>query len=220
VEPCPFCGSKARREHGGRARAGCAGCGSLERHRALIRELHPEFERRGSGRCLELAPRSAEVYGGYVRRHGWEYIGVDRWDLRNATEAGAFGLFIDHDADATDLAFAPSGSCELFITQHVIEQVHDYLAALDETARVLEPGGRALLEIPWEPRRQHTERQPRNRHGSIWNFGNDLLTELQTRFAAVEPVTIREDGYEGSVFVCRRCHAAVSARAADRSSSS
>jgi SAM-dependent methyltransferase len=225
VPSCPFCGSSERREHGGRPEAGCVGCGSLERHRALAGRLGPELEPRASARCLELAPRSAEVFGGHLRRRGWEYVGVDRYDLRGASEPTAFATFIGRDVDATDLAFAATGSYELFITQHVIEQVADYPAALDEAARVLERDGRALLEIPWQPRLAHSRRRrDRNRHGSLWEFGADLPAELEARFESVERVVLEEGQYHGEVFVCRRGERAMGQAAAfrppDRSSSS
>jgi SAM-dependent methyltransferase len=176
---------------------------SLERHRALVRELPAELRPRGCGRCLELGPRSAEVFGGFLTRRRWRYEAVDRWDVRGARDAEAFG-FIDHDADATDLMFAATGAFELFIAQHVIEELVDYPAALDEVARVLEPGGRALLEIPYREDRARSVRQPPDQYGNHWSFGVDLIDELRQRFDVVEPVRVAEDDYRGVIFVCRR----------------
>jgi SAM-dependent methyltransferase len=204
TRPCPFCGATERQEHGGRSAAGCPGCGSLERHRALLLCLDGELEPRASGRCLELGPRSAQVYGGYLVSRGWEYTGTDRWAIRRTSDPEAFGYFIHHDADATDLMFAPSAGYELFIAQHVIEQLDDYAAGLDEAARVLEPGGRALLEIPWAPDKPESTRGSRDRHGRVWSFGQDLLQSLEKRFSSVDLVSLAEGEYQGSVFVCSR----------------
>lgn len=202
--PCPFCGSTDRQEHDGRLTAHCPGCGSLERHRAVVRQLGDELLPRGSGTCLEQAPRSPQVYGAYLRSRGWRYSAVDRWDLRRHADPAAFGTFITHDADATDLRFAPAESYELFISQHVIEEVIDYLAALDEVSRVLEPGGRALLEIPFEQDIARSVRQPPDRYQNVWTFGRDLVDRLRARFDAVEGVSISEDQYAGTIFICRR----------------
>jgi SAM-dependent methyltransferase len=204
VRPCPICGSTARTDYAGRAGARCQGCGALERHRALVIELASELQKQGSARCLELAPRSQQVFGGYLRTRGWEYAACDRWDMRSRVDAEAFASFIDYDADATDLFFAPTGAYELFIAQHVIEEVVDYQAALDEVARVLEPGGRALLEIPFAHRRERTVRQDRDRYDNVWSFGRDLIDQLQHRFDEVRPVSLEEGEYRGAIFICRR----------------
>jgi SAM-dependent methyltransferase len=203
VEPCPFCGSRSRRPHAERRLACCPDCLSLERHRALATQLTSELEPRACGRCLELGPRSARVFGGYLQDRGWSYVATDRWDIRGAVDPDAFDSFIDHDADATDLVFAATGGYELFIAQHVIEELPDYPAALDEAARVLEPGGRALLEIPFEAAVPRTVRQPRDRYANVWSFGADLVSELQQRFDRVEPVSVSEGEYAGTVFACR-----------------
>lgn len=204
MEPCPFCGSAERQEHGGRVLAGCVGCGSLERHRAIATYLGALLTPHGSACCLELGPRSSMVFGGYLAERGWQYTGADRWDVRGPREPWAFGDFVRHDADASDLAFARSGGYELFITQHVIEQVPDYPAALDEVARVLEPGGRAIMEIPWKPDRVVSERGSRDRHGAVWMFGADLVGELEARFARVDCVELRYDGVQSQPFICWR----------------
>jgi ubiquinone/menaquinone biosynthesis C-methylase UbiE len=131
-------------------------------------------------------------------------VGVDRWDIRGRTEPEAFGSFIHHDADATDLGFAPSGSYELFIVQHVIEEVPDYPSALDEAARLLEPGGRALLEIPFDETQPDTVHHPPNRYANVWAFGRDLRDQLNARFDQVQEVELSEGLYRAPVFVCRR----------------
>jgi hypothetical protein len=200
VEPCPICGSVERRRHADRERACCSGCLSLERHRALATQLAAELAPSRSGRCLELAPRSARVFGGYLSDRGWSYTATDRWDIRGAVDPEAFGVFIDHDADAADLGFAATGAYELFIAQHVIEELVDYPAALDEVAR----GGRALLEIPFAPGRARTVRQEPDRYANRWSFGADLRNELERRFDRVELTRLAEGEYRGPIFICRR----------------
>ncbi len=153
---------------------------------------------------LEVAPRTAWVFGGFLAARGWSYEGADRWDLRGASDPAAFRTFIHHDADATDLRFAADASYELLVAQHVFAQVPDYRAALDEAARVLEPGGRAILDIPWNRQAKVTRGHPRNRHGNVWSFGGDIVDRLAARFHRVEYVTMSEDDFPVGVFLCRR----------------
>jgi SAM-dependent methyltransferase len=193
-----------RRDYAGRPNACCESCLSLERHRVVVNQLADELRPRASGRCLELAPRSAQVFGGYLQSIGWHYAAADRWDIRGATDPGAFGSFIGHDADATDLGFAATGAYELFIAQHVIEELIDYPAALDEAARVLEDGGRALLEIPFDDNRPTTTRQAPDRYSNVWSFGSDLRDELAARFARVTHVAVSEGAYSGGIFICHK----------------
>jgi ubiquinone/menaquinone biosynthesis C-methylase UbiE len=169
-----------------------------------VKALDGELGPRTTGRCLELGPRSPQVFCGYLSDRGWHYTGADRWDIRCSADPEAFGSFVHHDADATDLNFAVSGGYELFIAQQVIEAVIDYPAALDEAARVLEPGGRALLQVVWDANRTESLRRPRDKHGSVWSFGQDWVQGLHRRFAQVEVVPLVEDQYSGSLFVCRR----------------
>jgi SAM-dependent methyltransferase len=203
--PCPICGSSERREALGRRDAVCAGCGALERHRALARECAPLLA--GGGRCLEAGPANPQVYGEFLRERGWEYQSLDRWRTGNPHDPRAVG-FIDEELDLTDLSTFADGEFDLFIAQHVIEEIEDYSGALDEIARVLRPGGTALLEIPFDRRRERSTPQPPDHFGNVWVFGADLLDQLRARFGAVREQPLREDGYEGTLLVCTASGAA------------
>jgi SAM-dependent methyltransferase len=168
----------------------------------LARHLEHVLVLSGSGRCLEVAALNPFVFGGWLRARGWSYESVDTRRLREASDPGGFDTFIDHDADVTDLRFAGGGTYELLILQHVLEEVGDYRAALDELARVLEPGGRAILEIPFADDTPATRHKDPDRYGNRWRFGTDLLTDLEARFAAVELHRLAEDPYTGTFFVC------------------
>ena len=198
---CPLCGSDELEDYHDRPRAACARCGALERQRALARDLASEFEIRGSGRCLEIAPLNPFVFGGFLRARGWQYEAVDKRSLRERSDPGAFDAFIEHDADITDLRFARTDGYELLILQHVMEEISDYLAALDELSRVLEPGGRAILEIPWSPGTRTVHKDP-DRYENRWSFGDDLLQTLEQRFRTVTERQLREGVYTGSFFMC------------------
>jgi SAM-dependent methyltransferase len=198
--PCEICGSRERREALGREAALCPGCDALERHRALVRAC---AELLGSGgRCLEAGPASRRVFGGFLAERGWHYTSVDRWRTGNPRDPRAVS-FVDHEVDLCDLSIFAEGEFDLFVAQHVIEEIEDYGGALDEIARVLRDGGTALLEIPFDPNRPHSRRQPPDHFGNVWEFGADLLDQLRDRFGAVEQRPLAEGAYGGTLLVCR-----------------
>src|SRR4051794_28298418 len=106
---CDICGGGDFADYAGRSAVLCRACGSLERHRAFVKALAGELVPRGSARCLEVAPRSPTLYGGWLRARGWEYTSLDKWEHRGRTDAGSFG-FIDRAGDLTDLGWARSRS--------------------------------------------------------------------------------------------------------------
>ena len=91
---------------------------------------------------------------------------------------------------------------DLVLTQHVIEEIADYRLALAEVSRVLAPGGKALLEIPFDPGREHSERREMDHFGNVWRFGADLPGAVGEHFAAVDVVGFREGSYSGRLMVC------------------
>jgi len=196
-----LCGDSELVAYYDRPAAACARCGALERQRALVMELGDALVLCGGGRCLEVAPLNAWVFGGYLRERGWRYEGVDKRSLREHSDPGGFDDFIDHDRDLADLRGLPTAGYELVLLQHVLEQVVDYRAALDELARVLEPGGRALLEIPGHTQTR-TELKPEDRYGNRWAFGDDLVEDLQRRFGSVQRRKAALGQYRGSFYVC------------------
>jgi SAM-dependent methyltransferase len=200
---CPLCGSEGLVDYHDRPSAACASCGALERQRALARDLDSELAVSASGRCLEVAPLNPFVFGGYLRRRGWRYEAVDKRLLREASDPGAFDNFIELDRDLADLYAIPGGRYELILLQHVLGEVPDYPAALDELSRVLAPEGRAILEIPWDEQLPATRHQSADRYGNRWAFGRDLLDDLGQRFAEVEPRELAEGAFRGSFFLCR-----------------
>ncbi|HYD99540.1 MAG TPA: methyltransferase domain-containing protein [Alphaproteobacteria bacterium] len=141
---CPLCGTSAVRflrfGLAGRRNAQCPACGSLERHRLLWLYLGrhtPALRRRL--RVLHTAPEPAlaQRLGAW---HGRGYVSVDRFDPH-----------ADVQADLTDLPF-PAGRFDLVITSHTLEHVPDDRRAMAELARVLRPGGRMVVMVPFDPR--------------------------------------------------------------------
>lgn len=107
-----------------------------------------------------------------------------------------------------DTAPLPDGLADVVISHHALEHVPDPLAALRELRRLVKPGGRFALWVPYERERRYRRFDPAepNHHLFSWNvqtLGN-LVTEAgfgvldaaigrygYDRFAAVQAVRWR-----------------------------
>jgi SAM-dependent methyltransferase len=202
---CPICGSENLVEFAGRPHARCATCDALERHRALARQMS-ELLLDGAGRdALEVGPVSPRVFGEFLRERAWRYQSIDQSRRGNPHDPRAVA-FVDHEADLCDLAPFAADSVHLLIVQHVIEEIPAYETALKEISRVLALDGTALLEIPFNPALERSERQPPDRFGNVWRFGADLPARVRQHFADVTLVGLQEAGYVGRLLVCRQPH--------------
>jgi len=134
---CPLCGWFGfrfepfgnRATHRGDAR--CPLCGSLERHRAaflLLKDKLPQGQK-----VLHAAPEPLMIP--WLVSLSYEYLNVD----------------LHHPAmrrmDLTDIDL-PDRSKTLIWCSHVLEHIPDDRKALSEFYRVLEPGGRLVLQVP------------------------------------------------------------------------
>lgn len=80
-----------------------------------------------------------------MREHGWDAEGVEP-DLRAVEAARARGLRVAHGTLAAQ--GYPDDHFEAVALSHVVEQVHDPRAEIEECFRVLAPGGRLVIETP------------------------------------------------------------------------
>jgi SAM-dependent methyltransferase len=126
----------------------CPGCGAHERHRALWLHLR---DRAGVGegplRMLHLAPEHA-----LSQR-------LDELPELERVTADLDGAGVDIAADITALPFG-DGSFDVAIASHVLEHVQDDRAAMSELARVLAPGGWAVVLVPVDLDRTRTYEDP------------------------------------------------------------
>ncbi|HTD58383.1 MAG TPA: methyltransferase domain-containing protein [Solirubrobacteraceae bacterium] len=201
-QACPICHSERFIEFAGRAGARCEVCDALERHRALARQMSELLHDGADRGALEAGPASPRVFGDFLRERGWRYQSVDQSRHGNPNDPRAVG-FIDHEADLCDLSIFPDDAMHLVIVQHVIEEIPAYEKALAELARVLAPGGTALLEIPFNPTLARSERHQPNHFGNVWRFGADLPDRMAEHFSDVSIVELQEAGYYGRLLVCR-----------------
>ncbi len=154
-------------------------------------------------RALEAGPTSPRVYGAFLRERGWRYESIDQSRSGHPNDPRAVH-FVDRELDLCDLAPLADGSLDLVIVQHVIEEIADYQKALAEIARVLAHGGTALLEIPFKPSLERSERHPANSFGNVWSFGADLPAKVGEHFDGVRLVEMREGAYFGRLHVCEQ----------------
>jgi len=138
---CPCCGGRfARfivRDDDSRV---CPRCRSRERQRVLWLYLERELGIEGSSaRTLHLAPEPAL----HDRLRALPRLRYETGDL-------APGPLVDRTMDVERLPFQ-DGSLDLVLCSHVLEHVADDTGAARELARVLAPGGLALVQVPVEP---------------------------------------------------------------------
>lgn len=96
-----------------------------------------------------------------------------------------------------DLSRIADGSADVAICHHTLEHLLEPAAALRELQRILRPGGRLILHVPWERERRYARFNPAepNHHLHGWNaqtLGN-LVTVLGWR---IEQLTVRRYGYD------------------------
>lgn len=139
---CPVCDSRVRAFlplHRAYNRT-CPVCRSLQRHRFVWPLLDQLTGRPESGlRLLHVAPESG-LRARLQARVGRGYTGTD-------LHAVCGGSPVDARADLTALPFACAAFDAVYCS-HVLEHVPDDRAAMRELARVLRPGGWALIVVP------------------------------------------------------------------------
>lgn len=150
---CPACDRpvEAWRPAGAkrRSRGKCPHCGAVERHRflAFVLELLAPVVASADA-VLDIAPH--EQIRSLVRRDcPGGYVGLDIGNHLN----------IDVQGDMTRLCF-PDDAFDLIICYHVLEHIPNDTAAMSELARVLRPGGVALVQVPWKRDQPATDEDP------------------------------------------------------------
>jgi SAM-dependent methyltransferase len=144
VLECPICGRRAGRflRFGldGRRNAMCPACGSVERHRFLWLYLTAHTDLlTGRHRVLHAAPEPWLEQ----RLRGLPNLRYRSVDL--------FDPSADIQADLAALPFADA-SFDWVLANHVLEHIPGDGAAIAELARVLRPGGRAIIMVPFDPK--------------------------------------------------------------------
>lgn len=144
---CPVCQGRFRAfvPYGPeRPAARCPRCGLLERHRGLFLYLERQTDLLSARRSLLHVAPEPELQRRLRRRPGLDYVSLD-----------LTSPYADVRADLGALPFG-DGRFDAVICSHVLEHVEDDGRALGEIARVLAPGGWALLLVPVDRDRAET----------------------------------------------------------------
>lgn len=138
---CPICGHHGRflddvEAYGRRAHAICPWCGAYERHRLqhlVLEELFAGWSPAGRS-AIHFAPEP--IMRRYLK---------SRFAVYHTADINPRG--VDFEADISALPFADR-SYDFVFASHVLEHVTDDRRALAEIARILTPGGIAILPVP------------------------------------------------------------------------
>jgi SAM-dependent methyltransferase len=146
---CPCCGRSFARFIARADSLLCPRCRSLERQRTMWLYLRDELGiERSDARLLHLAPDAPLV--GPLRAIP---------ALRYQTADISPGALVDRTLDARALPF-DADSFELIICSHVLEHIPEDVEVAREFARVLVPGGAALVQVPVDPTLEETFEDP------------------------------------------------------------
>lgn len=138
---CPVCGYTGvfltlYAITGPRRWAQCSSCGALERHRLqmlVLRELEMKYDF-SEMKMLHFAPEY------FLTKYFKDK--VKSYETADLLMAG-----VDHQVDMTDLPF-DDDTYNFVFASHVLEHIKDDVKALKEIARILKPGGIAILHVP------------------------------------------------------------------------
>lgn len=174
---CPCCGYNGKfldvsPPTGRRLSAKCPSCDALERHRLQTLVLDKLALPSGMD-ILHFAPEPFLRKRLSAGARSYSTADIERRD-------------VDHNVDVQALPFADA-SYDLVYASHVIEHVQDEMLGLSEVARVLRPGGVAILPVPIV--RDITEEYiaPNPDESMHWRApGLDYFDRLRTIFSRVD----------------------------------
>ena len=167
-----------------RPNALCPYCLSLERHRLIwlyLREKTDFFKR--AQPVLHIAPEACFI-SRFEKMHGERYVTAD-------LESPLAKVKMDiHRMPFSENTF------DSVLCNHVLEHVTDDIAAMKEIARVLKPGGFAILQVPFfapVPDKTFSDSSITDRRKREELFGQD---DHVRRYGRDYPARIEEAGLE------------------------
>jgi ubiquinone/menaquinone biosynthesis C-methylase UbiE len=136
--------------------------------------------------------------------HGWNLAGLDCHKKIGADVARNVASIVEAQGInfTTNTAELESSSANVVICHHVLEHLENPQTMLKEGARLLKPGGRLVLHVPYEMQRKFRKYKPGHfdQHLYSWNpqtFGNLVALEGLT----IEKISIQPYGYERAASV-------------------
>ena len=177
-----------------RRNARCPGCGSLERHRAMIEFLEREAWVTRGAACLDIG--GIPPFRPWFESQGVRYVSLSLGDPAMVC------------MNIQQMGF-PNHTFDLVLDSHVLEYVGDYRQALSEVRRVLRPRGRLLLTESYLFGQASTEEFGAPDPAATFmvrRFGDDLLGLLeQAGFQTTRwDYTGRDDCHGDYFFLCEK----------------
>ncbi|GAB1417551.1 class I SAM-dependent methyltransferase [Bacteroidales bacterium] len=125
----------------------CPGCASTDRERLIMLCLtNKALKLWPAESILHIAPEPAlgSQIKKWQKQNGGLYIGGTKYHE---------GFYYGDDIQLIDLLHLKfsDNQFDLLICNHVLEHIEDDLRAMSELRRVLRPGGKAILQVPWSP---------------------------------------------------------------------
>lgn len=163
----------------------CPGCKSAERHRLAFVLLEQRLPQR-IGKALHFAPEPC----------------IQRWLQPKATDYHTADLAqanVMHKVDITSMPFTDA-SFDFVWCSHVLEHVPDDRRAMNEIARVLRPGGIAIIQVPlWGAvTREEVLASPQERiqeyfqEDHVRRYGVDIVDRLRATGLSIETLTLKD----------------------------
>lgn len=112
----------------------------LRAKRRLVRRL----ARRATGTLLDIGCGTGE-FPATMKQGGWDVQGVEPFAPARDSAATRFGIPV---TDLPGQALLPGHAYDVITLWHVLEHAHDIHHSMAEIARLLKPGGLALIGIP------------------------------------------------------------------------
>jgi SAM-dependent methyltransferase len=96
-----------------------------------------------------------------------------------------------------DTAALPAGLADVVLCHHTLEHVLSPAGALDEMRRLLKPGGRLLLRVPYEKERRYRRFEPAEPNHHLFSWNVQTLANLVTDCGfAVTHAALARYGYD------------------------
>jgi len=189
----------------------CTRCGMNNRIRSMA-WITEQVVRGQKHPQIFATEQRTDFYKWLRTRHGEGVIGSEY--LGPGVEPGCLVDGIRHE-DVEHLSFGDAGF-DAVVSMDVLEHVNDPVRAIEETARVLKPGGEFLLSVPFfsgspsnvrrseildgevvyhEPPEYHGASPPAHGWLVYWEFGWELVDELRAVFGSVEVIVYQSRLY-------------------------